>query len=150
MIDMLKKLGARHSQHVAIQFVQYGFVAVAAFVVDFGLLFVFTHYLHIYYLLSATMSFLLSLVLNYFLSIIWVFSRSSYSRTMEIVAFTIIGLIGLAMNIGVIWFCTAVFGIYYLGSKLIAVCVVFFWSFIARRYLIFNKSIDKSHIPLVE
>jgi len=137
---MLKKLIVEQSNHIGIQFFRYGFVAVAAFAVDFGLLFVFTHDLHIYYLISATLSFLISLILNYYLSTLWVFSHSHRKRVVEITAFLVINLIGLLLNMLIIWFFTSIAGIYYLLSKLIAVVIVFFWSFLARRYFIFKQA----------
>lgn len=132
-----------HTDHIGIQFFRYGFVAVAAFIVDFGFLFVFTHYLRIYYLISATLSFLLSLVLNYYLSTLWVFSRSARKRSAEVSIFFAINLVGLGLNMLIIWIATSALGLFYLYSKLLAVVIVFFWSFLARRYFIF-----KSNVPV--
>lgn len=137
--SMLRWLVSTKSDHIGIQFVRYGFVAIAAFVVDFGLLFVFTRYMHIFYLLSATLSFSISLVLNYALSILWVFSKSTYRRHVEILLFIVIGIVGLGLNILIIWACTRFLGLFYLLSKLIAVAIVFFWSFVARRFLLFHN-----------
>lgn len=139
---MFKKLVAENSNHIGIQFVRYGVVALVAFAIDFGLLYVFTRYAHIFYLVSATLSFSISLVVNYLLSIAWVFSRrADMSRSREMSGFALIGVIGLGLNLIVIGFLTSVTGIYYLDSKLIATVVVFFWSFVARRYLIFRPEI---------
>src|ERR1035437_2213565 len=70
------------------QFIRYSLVAITAFVVDFGLLFLFTTYLHIFYIFSATFSFLISSIVNYLLSVKWVFlQRSNLSITMEIKIF---------------------------------------------------------------
>lgn len=139
---MLKKLFIHQSDHIAIQFIRYGIVAVIAFIIDFGLLYVFTTYCHIFYLLSSILSFLISLVVNYFLSVAWVFSNSVYRRSVEVAAFVFIGVVGLGLNTLIIWFCTSRLGIYYLVSKLIAVAIVFFWSFAARRYFLFSKKAD--------
>jgi putative flippase GtrA len=135
---MLNKLFLQRTDHPAIQFLRYGFVAVMAFIVDFGLLYVFTYYCHIFYVVSATLSFSISLVLNYLLSVAWVFPRSSHKRHVEMLFFAIIGFIGLGLNALIIWFCTEKIGVYYLYSKLIAVAIVFFWSFTARRFLLFR------------
>lgn len=136
---MVKELISGRTTHIGVQFFRYGFVAAAAFVVDFGLLFVFTNYAHIYYLVSATLSFLTSLVLNYYLSTLWVFSHSSRQRTTEIAAFIIINLVALVLNMVIIWLFTSIVGLYYLVAKIIAVVIVFFWSFLARRYFIFKQ-----------
>ena len=124
--------------HFGVQFVRYGFVAVAAFIVDYSLLFVFTRYLGLYYLMSATLSFLISLVLNYYLSTLWVFSHSTKKRAIEVTAFFTVNLVGLVLNLVIIWAATSELGLYYLDSKLIAAALVFFWSFLARRYFIFS------------
>jgi len=125
--------------------VRYGVVALIAFIIDFGLLFVFTNYLHIFYLLSATLSFSISLVANYYLSTAWVFpNTTSRAKHIQITLFTLIGVSGLALNALVIGFCTSVFGIYYLYSKLIATALVFFWSFLGRRYLMAGKRVTTS------
>jgi putative flippase GtrA len=139
---MFKRLLVQGTSHMGIQFIRYGFVAVAAFIVDFGLLFVFTHYLGLYYLASSVLSFLISLILNYFLSTLWVFSHSPRKRSAEIGVFLAINMVGLGLNTLIIGLATSKFGIYYLYSKLIAAAIVFFWSFFARRYYIFRKVAD--------
>lgn len=121
------------------QFIRYGLVAIAAFIVDFGLLFLFTNYLHIFYLLSATFSFLISAVVNYLLSIRWVFSRrSDLPIIMEIAFFAVVTLIGLFFNDILLWFITEKLRVFYLFSKIIAGIIVFFWSFFSRRRLFTN------------
>jgi putative flippase GtrA len=146
-VKMLRKVLVGKSDHLATQFIRYGFVAVAAFIVDFGLLFYFTHYLHYYYLLSATLSFSISLVLNYWLSVLWVFSKSAYKRHVEVSLFSLIGVVGLGLNLIIIWLFTSVFGLFYLTSKLLAVVVVFFWSFGARKYLLYRKTNTEPEAP---
>jgi len=128
------------SDHFLVQMARYGLVAIIAFIIDFGLLFVFTNYLHIFYLLSATLSFSVSLVANYHLSITWVFpDATGRAKHVQITLFTLIGISGLLLNTAVIGFCTSALGIYYLYSKLIATVIVFFWSFLSRRYLMAGK-----------
>jgi putative flippase GtrA len=136
------------ASHGAVQFVRYGLVAVVAFAVDFGLLFVFTEYFHMFYVLSATLSFAISVVANYFLSVSWAFGqRVQRQRTVEIGLFIAICVVALGLNDVFIWLFTSVFGIYYLFSKLITVAIVFFWSFGARR-LVFQSTLFKNILNL--
>lgn len=145
---LFRALFIEPANHGMVQFVRYGFVAVAAFAFDFGLLFVFTDFLHIFYVLSATMSFAISVVVNYFLSVAWAFGdRVERQRTTEIVLFIAICLVALALNDVFIWLFTSVFGLYYLFSKLITVAIVFFWSFGARR-LVFHSALFKNMLNL--
>jgi putative flippase GtrA len=140
---MFKKVLLHPSSHILVQLFRYGIVVAVAFPVDFGLLYVFTEKLHIYYLLSAISSFTISMIVNFALSIAWVFKgRTKRALWKEITAFFIIGFVGLALTAFLVWFLTSVFSIHYLVSKLIAVCFVFVWSFGARRVLFEKHASD--------
>ena len=136
----LKTLFIAPTDRASHQFIRYGFVAAVAFVFDFGLLFVFTHFAGLFYLLSATLSFTISAVVNYYLSTIWVFSnRVQRQRSHELAIFMAICLVALALNDIFMWVFTSVLGIFYLVSKILTVCIVFFWSFGARRFFFTQK-----------
>jgi len=125
-----------------VQFLRYGFVAGVAFVFDFGLLYVFTSIFNWHYLLSATLSFTISVAVNYALSTLWVFTnRVERRRTHELAIFIAICAIALGLNDIFMWLFTSVVGIYYLYSKLLTVSIVFFWSFGARRF-VFNRKLS--------
>ncbi len=121
------------------QFVRYFFVGGLAFAVDFGMLAFFTEVCGIHYITSNTLSFVLGLLVNYFISIHWVFTNSSFkNRKLEFFFFAIIGVIGLALNDAVLWICTQQIGIFYLLSKVIAAATSYLWNFFARKYLLFK------------
>ena len=71
-----KKIFYGASDNPLIQFVRYFFVGGFAFIIDFGLLYILTEYAGLHYLLSATLSFIAGLVVNYIISCIWVFNNS--------------------------------------------------------------------------
>jgi putative flippase GtrA len=117
---------------------KYAVVGGVAFLLDFSMLFFLTEYVHIYYILSATAAFVAGLLCNYVLSVYWVFDERALSnRFVEFLVFSVIGLIGLLLNDGLIWSLTEVGRMHYLLSKVLAAVVVFFWNFIARRQLLF-------------
>ena len=127
------------SDHTHIQLLRYVFVGGSAYIVDFGSLILFTEMLHIHYLVSAALAFLLGLVTNYLLSIVWVFARRSLQdQRLEFVLFAVIGLVGLGFNELFIWFFTDVGQLHYLVSKLISTGFVFFWNFFARKGFLFS------------
>jgi putative flippase GtrA len=135
-VDIFRLLFVDPTHHGLIQFIRYGFTAIVAFTIDFGLLYVFTSQVHMYYLVSATSSFTISAVANYALSTAWVFAkRNKQQRAKEITYFTLICLTALVLNDLFMWLFTGVIHIYYLTSKLLTVAIVFFWSFAARRIL---------------
>jgi putative flippase GtrA len=123
-----------------LQLFRYTFVGGVAFIADFGTLYILTEYFKIHYLISAGISFILGLIINYFLSVKWVFnSRVLKNRMLEFLLFTLIGLIGLGLNELFLWILTDVLLIYYLLSKIFTTIIVYFWNFFARKFLLFRK-----------
>lgn len=138
---MIEKIFIKKSDNIFIQAFRYIFAGLAGFILDFLILFVLTNYMHLYYLLSATISFISGVFLTYIISIYWVFQiKSSRSRLGEFAIFILIGLVGLAMTIALIWFFTEKVHIYYLFSKILATLIVYFWNFFSRKHLLFKKN----------
>jgi len=141
MKKQINLLFVKKSNKILIQLFRYTFVGGLAFIVDFGLLFFLKEVFSIHYILSATLSFIAGLLVNYFISICWVFTDSkNKNRKIEFLYFGLIGLIGLGLNDILIWFFTDRIGIYYLISKIITAVLVYLWNFFARRYLLFNTN----------
>jgi putative flippase GtrA len=113
--------------------------SLVAFAVDFGALALLTEGARVHYLLSAGISFLMGTSVSYLLSILWVFPERRYSsRGVEYALFVLVGLVGLGLNEGLLWILTEKVRIYYLGSKVIAATLIFFWNFGARKFLLFR------------
>lgn len=141
MRKWLEKLFKDDTDSLFIQLFRYGFVGGAAFIVDYGALFLLTEVFGLHYLLSATISFILGLITNYLLSISWVFNnRTMGNRWAEFTVFAIIGIIGLGLNALIMYLCTDKMGIHYLLSKIISTILVFFWNFFARKIVLFKKN----------
>ena len=127
------------SDRISIQLLKYAIVGAMAYGVDFGSLFFLTEVLRIYYLISAAIAFLLGLTTNYVLSISWVFAqRSVNNRKIEFTVFSIIGIVGLFFNEGIMWLFTERAEFHYLISKIISTIFVFFWNFLARKKILFS------------
>jgi len=127
------------SEKTSIQLLKYGFVGGIAYVVDFGSLFFLTEVIKLHYLFSAAIAFILGLLTNYILSIFWVFTkRTVVNWRTEFLIFSIIGLVGLGLNEGIIWFFTDLIHFHYLISKIFSALVVFFWNFFARKKILFS------------
>lgn len=137
---MLNKLFVVPTVNVYLQLFRYGFVGGIAFVVDYGTLFVLTHYLAVPYLVSAAIAFILGLATNYVFSISWVFRKNcTMERWQEFLFFAVIGVVGLILNELIMYVSTELLQIHYMFSKLISTAIVFFWNFLARKFLLFNK-----------
>lgn len=136
---MIEKLLTHRTDNSFIQLFRYTLVGGLAFIVDFGLLFVFTDIFGIYYLISAALAFLSGLTTNYILSIVWVFNkRRLRNRSVEFGIFGLIGIVGLGFNELFIWFFTEQVHLHYLMSKIIATGVVYIWNFSVRKFMLFR------------
>lgn len=121
------------------QFSRYLVVGGLAFVVDFGLLYVLTEFVGLYYLISAAVAFLFGLLANYCLSRVWVFNRRTLKNvTMEIVIFSVIGIVGLGLNEVIIWFAREKIHIHYMIAKGISAGIILMWNFGARKSVLFR------------
>lgn len=136
---LFRKILFGNTTNLFIQFFRYTLVGGLAFVIDLGLLFVLTEYAHLHYLVSATLSFLAGLLVNYMLSTQWIFRSSKIkNKKVEFILFGLIGVIGLGLNNVLLYFFTDLIGLYYMLSKLITAVLVYAWNFLGRRYFLFN------------
>ena len=137
---MLKKLLIDRADHGLVQLIRYILVVAIAAPIDLGGYILLKSQFHVPYVLAATLSFTASLIVNYLLSVAWVWTnRTGRERHVDMVIFTIIGLVGLGLTDLIVFVGTDVANLNYIVSKLIAFSIVFFWSFGARRLLFQGK-----------
>ena len=131
------------------QIMKFGVVGVIAFIIDYGLLMLLSQVFGVDPLLSAAISFTVSVVFNYLASMRFVFThKEGMSKTREFVIFVILSVIGLGINEVCIWA-----GLQLLGSdalmvtvsKLFATFVVMIWNFVTRK-----KFLDAGDAPKAE
>lgn len=135
----INKLIKNQTDSTHIQFFRYIFVGGAAFIVDFVSLFIFTDVFGVYYLISAVIAFILGLIANYALSINWVFNKRTLDNKLsEFTIFAFIGVIGIFLNVLIIYIFTEYVGLFYLLSKIIAAALILFWNFFARKITLFK------------
>ena len=116
------------------QFMKFGVVGVIAFVIDYGLLALLTEVFSVNYLVSATISFTVSVIFNYIASMRYVFThKEDMSRRREFVVFVILSVIGLLINNLCMWAGVELFGIHYLITKIVATAIVMVWNFVTRK-----------------
>jgi putative flippase GtrA len=139
-MNFLEKVFIADTENTFIQLIRYTFVGGAAFLFDISTLYLLTELAGWHYLLAAAVGFMVGILVNYILSIIWIFkTRRLQRRSTEFFLFLVIGIIGLLLNEGLIWFFTEIVMLYYLLSKVVAAFIVYFWNFFARKYLLYTK-----------
>jgi len=137
---LINKLFKEPTDNIIIQLFRYVFVGGTAFVVDFFFLYFFSDICGIYYLISAVLSFIISVLVNYVMSTKWVFNQDNIeNKVLEFNLFILISTIGLVFTEILLYFFTDICGIYYLFSKIISAVIVLFWNFLARRVMFYGK-----------
>jgi putative flippase GtrA len=121
-------------RETAKQIVRFCIVGVIAFIIDFTLLVFLSSVCGINYLISATISYCVSLVFNYFASMRFVFKRKSeMSRKRAFVIFVVLTSIGLGINDLCMWIGVEFLAIDYRIVKVGATAVVMVWNFVTRK-----------------
>ena len=125
------------------QLIKFGLVGVIAFLIDYGIMVFLTEVFKIPSLISAAISFTVSVIFNYIASVKWVFDvdKEKNSKTKELVVFILLSIVGLGINELIMWIMDKEFGIYYMISKIVATAVVMCYNFITRKlFLEKNKN----------
>lgn len=129
------------------QFMKFGVVGAIAFVIDFGLLALLTSGFGVNYLVSATISFTVSVIFNYFASFRFVFThRDDMSRHREFIIFVVLSVIGLVINNVLMWACVELLHMFYLVAKIIATVVVTLWNFITRKIFLDAGDVEAAQV----
>lgn len=119
------------------QFARFLVVGGISFAVDYGLYVVLFHYLGVQYLLASTISFSLSLILNYVLTLKFVFeAKPGRNIALEFTIYIGLNIIALGLNQLILFIAVDGLGISPFVGKLIATAVVLVYNFISRKILI--------------
>ncbi len=136
LIDILFR---QDTTNIWLQWFRYCFVAVGAFIVDYGTYFLTSYIIGIPYLVAALLGFITGTLTNYAIAKFLVFRGEPKSRACEIAMVFMIGGIGLVVLEVGIWFFTECVGVHYLISKLIMTVICFAWNFLARKFFMYSK-----------
>lgn len=120
--------------------IRYAFVGGIAACVDIGFFALFAKLLGYSYLWVAALGFLLATLVNYVLSLMFVFTtRSRHKRTTEIGLIYVVSLIGLVLHQGILFWQVEYIDAGLMTAKVIATGSVFLWNYLARKYYVFAE-----------
>ena len=135
------------------QIIKFGIVGLFCFLIDFGITTGFTNLLGIHYLISKFLGFVVSAVVNYLLSIKFVFTqKKEMDKKKEFTVFLILSSFGLLINEIVMYLC--IDGIYDRSgqlqelvshanmvalSSILATGIVMVYNFISRKLFLERK-----------
>jgi putative flippase GtrA len=118
-------------------------VGAAAAAVDIGLFWIFARELGLPYLRVAIATFVAATLVNYVLSVRFVFvSGVRFRRRWELALVFLVSGLGLAVNNAMLWICVERLALDLLLAKIAATGTVFFWNYFARRQFVFAGTRD--------
>ena len=118
---------------------RYFVVGGVAACVDFSLYVILAIGLSIGYLIAGATGFVLATVVNYLLSIRFVFeSGVRFSRWSEVSAVFAVSAVGLLIHQIVLYICVEWFDAHLLTAKVVATGLVFLWNYLARARYVFS------------
>lgn len=150
MNGLFKKIFLTSSNNLTIQFFRYVIVGGTAAFVDISLYNILAIVLQINHIAANTVSFLFGLVINYYMSREWVFNKKQHDFKKDFFLFAIIGVIGMLLSNFILYIlidCKLLISMFEFLSqnmakslaKPIAVVIVLFWNFAARKVLVFRN-----------
>ena len=133
-------IGRHRLPRVVADLMGYGLVSVVALACDYGLL-VALSAAGLHYLLAATASFTLGMVVAYALSIRFVFARRrALTREAEAAGFFAVGLLGLLLTQALLYVFVSHLGLSVGVAKVPTTGIVFAFNFLCRRGLVFTEA----------
>ena len=122
------------------QIIKFGFVGGIAFLIDYGVLYACTEYLNIHYLISSIISFTVSVIFNYILSVKWVFNvNNGKDKKTNFIIFIVLSVIGLGINSLIMWFGVDIVNVHYMITKIGSTFIVMCFNFITRKIFLEKK-----------
>lgn len=111
------------------------FVVVGAmtFVVDYGLLYIFTTWAEWHYLYSNAIAFTAAVLFNYWLCVVLVFKDAKQQTKKRATIFIGSSIVGLFLNQICMWFLVDILSIYYLIAKIFATIIVMLCNYVMKR-----------------
>lgn len=136
------------------QILKFGIVGVICFFIDFGVYTFVCNGLKLSYILAGVLGFVISVVVNYILSMRFVFrGRDDISKTREFIVFVVLSIFGLLLNEIILYVC--IDGVYMhwgwlqsvlsiaimnMGAKIVATAVVMIYNFVTRKIFLEEKN----------
>jgi len=125
------------------RFSKYFLIGFSTFLFDLLLLYFFTDFLLINYLVSAGIAFIIAVSINYYFSRKFVFTKTLRKMDHGYYAFLIISGVGLFFVVALMAFLVEILSFNYLISRILVAGIVGIWNYLMNLY--FNFKVAGNH-----
>ena len=125
---------------LVIQLIKFGIVGVIAALIDFGVLMLLKEVANVNVLVASAISFSASVVVNYILSMLFVFKGSEDNKVKEFLLFVALSAGGLLINQFIMWIGTEIMTAYYIWVKVFATIFIPIYNFVTRKIFLEKKA----------
>lgn len=109
-------------------------------IIDFAVLILLREVFGVNYLIANVAAFTVSVIVNYFLSMRFVFQgKKDANKIREFIIFVILSAIGLGLNELLMWLSVSNLGLSYIWGKVIATAIVMVYNFFSKKIFLEEK-----------
>lgn len=138
---MKKKLqqALKSRKHIR-DFILYFIVGILATIIEWVVFRITNHVFHFHYAIATTGAFIISTFANWgFGRLILFKNKTSSTLKKELSQIYITSIVGLLMNLFIMWVTIEIFSFDAMGAKILATGLVFFWNFLIRKLIIYKE-----------
>ena len=131
---------------------KYAIGSTISYLINLAIVIVMTDLFEVHYLLSSIAGYASIVITSYIFSVTWIFTeRKIASRGKEFVAFTLITIFAMLMNLVSMWFFTGYLHWHYVVSNVVTNFLATFWGYVPKKLFLFSgKKRKPSEIELEE
>lgn len=137
LTEKIKALAEKYPQLA--ELFRFAFSGGTSFVVEFIVLTLLVEVFHAPVLVATGIAFLVSVVVNYWMCVKWVFTGAQDGSAAVKASFLLTSGMGLALNMFFMWLLNEVLGVYYMIAKIISTLLVMVWNYFTKRMLLKRK-----------
>jgi putative flippase GtrA len=108
---------------------------------DVSLLYLFTSVLGIWYITSAAASYCSGIIISYTLNKYLTFHDTSREYFAQFSVFAAISVVGLGLNLGVMWVMVEYLSVFYLIGKVCGIFIGFIWNYSGQSTITFRGTL---------
>lgn len=123
---------------------RYGLGSTISYIINLLIIWIMTDMLGVHYLLSSIVGYASIVISSYIFSVTWIFTeRKIASKGKEFVAFMLITVFAILMNLLSMWFFTDYLGWYYIISNITTNFLATIWGYVPKKIFLFSSKKEK-------